>query len=93
LERRWNDALQRVIAVATQLTTLKSQHVTLSDAQRQRLRSVGQDLKRVWHHEAAAAALQTRLLRTVRHAMIVVRTAEPPAYLLPLHWQGGVHPE
>jgi hypothetical protein len=93
LERRWNDALQRVIAVATQLTTLKSQHVTLSDAHRQRLLSLGQDLKMVWHHEAASAALKKRLLRTVLHEIIVVRTAEPPEYLLHLHWQGGVHTE
>jgi hypothetical protein len=93
LERRWNDALQRVIEVETQLTTLKSQHVTRSAAHRQRLLSVGQDLKMVWPHEAASVTRKKRLLRTVLHEIIVVRTAEPPEYLLPLHWPGGVHTE
>jgi excisionase family DNA binding protein len=47
----------------------------------------------VWHHEAASVTLKKRILRTVLHEIIVVRTAEPPEYLLHLHWQGGVHTE
>jgi hypothetical protein len=47
----------------------------------------------VWHHEAAPVALKKRLLRAVLHEMIIARTAEPPEYLLHLHWQGGGHTE
>jgi DNA invertase Pin-like site-specific DNA recombinase len=93
LERRWNDALQRVVEVEIQLTTLKSQQITLSDEHRQRLLTLGHDLKTVWHHEAAAVDLKKRILRTVLHEIIITRTAEPPEYRLHLHWQGGVHTE
>jgi DNA invertase Pin-like site-specific DNA recombinase len=93
LERRWNEALQRVSEVETQLATLKDQHVTLKDEHRQRLLRVGQDLSLVWHHEAAPVALKKRILRTVLHEIVITRVAEPPEYLLKLHWQGGVHTE
>jgi hypothetical protein len=93
LERRWNDALQRVDEVETQLTTLKDQHVTLRDDHRQRLLHLGQDLETVWHHEAAPVALKKRILRTVLHEILITRDAELPEYLLHLHWQGGVHTE
>ena len=93
LERRWNEALQRVSEVETQLATLQDQHVTRTDEHRQRLRRLGQDLSTVWHHEAAPVALKKRLLRTVLHEMIITRVTESPEYLLHVHWQGGVHTE
>lgn len=93
LERRWNEALQRVGEVETQLTALKDKHVTLRDDHRQRLLQLGQDLETVWHHEAAPVALKKRILRTVLHEIIITRRAESPEYLLNLHWQGGVHTE
>jgi DNA invertase Pin-like site-specific DNA recombinase len=93
LERRWNDALQRVVEVETQLETLQHEQVTLSEAQRQRLLGLGHDLQTVWQHPGAPETLKKRILRTVLHEIIIDRTAEPPGYLLHLHWQGGVHTE
>jgi hypothetical protein len=93
LERRWNDALQRVVEVEAQLETLKHEHVTLSEAQRQRLLGLGHDLQAVWYHPGAPETLKKRILRTVLHEIIIDRMAEPPGYLLHLHWQGGVHTE
>jgi Recombinase/Recombinase zinc beta ribbon domain/Helix-turn-helix domain len=91
LERRWNDALQRVVEVETQLETLKHEHVTLSEAQRQRLLGLGHDLQAVWYHPGAPETLKKRILRTVLYEIIIDRLAAPPGYLLHLHWQGGVH--
>jgi DNA invertase Pin-like site-specific DNA recombinase len=93
LERRWNDALQRVVEVETQLAELKRERVTLSEEQRQRLLSLGHDLHQVWHHPGAPATLKKRILRTVLHEIIIDRMAEPSGYRLHLHWQGGVHTE
>jgi hypothetical protein len=90
-ERRWNEALARVVEVEAQLAALSSHQVTLNDEQRQRLRSVGQDLSAVWHHPAAPEALKKRILRTVLHESILDTTQEPPEHTLHLHWQGGVH--
>ena len=83
MSRRWK----------RQLATLASRRITLSDEQRHRLLTLGQDLAAVWEHPAASAALKKRLLRTVLHEMIIDTLPEPPEHLLQLHWHGGVHTE
>lgn len=93
MEHRWNDALQRVSEVETQLVALQDKQVTLRDDQRQYLLRLGQDLETVWHHEAAPVSLKKRILRTVLHEIVITRRAEPPEYRLNLHWHGGVHTE
>ena len=93
LERRWNDALVHVAEVEAQLATLASRRLTLSDEQRHRLLTLGQDLGAVWEHPAASAALKKRILRTVLHEIIIDTRPEPPEHLLQLHWHGGVHTE
>ena len=76
-----------------QLATLASRRITLSDEQRHRLLTLGQDLTAVWEHPTASAALKKRLLRTVLHEMLIDTLPEPPEHLLQLHWHGGVHTE
>ena len=93
LERRWNEALTRVQDVEAELAALESRKVTIRDEQRQRLLSLGQDLRTVWHHPAASEVLKKRILRTVLHEIMVDTTSEPPEHLLHLHWQGGMHSE
>jgi hypothetical protein len=93
LERRWTAALERVTEVAGQLATLTSQQRTLSEAQRQSVLTLRQDLSAVWQHPSAPEARKKRMLRTVLHEMIIDTTPEPPEHVLYLHWQGGVHTE
>jgi hypothetical protein len=93
LERRWNDALAHVAEVEAQLATLARRRSTLSEEQRQRLLTLGQDLTVVWAHPTASAALKKRLLRTVLHEIRIDTRQEPPEHLLRLHWHGGVHTE
>jgi excisionase family DNA binding protein len=93
LERRWNAALARVTEVGGQLATLTSQQRTLSEAQRQSLLTLSQDLSAVWQHPSAPEALKKRILRTVLHEIIIDTTPEPPEHVLHLHWQGGGHTE
>jgi hypothetical protein len=91
LARRWNEELERVVEVEAHLAALSSHQGTLNDEQRQRFRSLGQDLSAVWHHPAAPEALKKRLLRTVLYEMIIDTTQEPPEHTLHLHWPGGGH--
>ena len=93
LERRWNDVLVHVAEVEAQLATLASRRLTLSDEQRHRLLTLGQDLAAVWAHPAASVALKKRILRTVLHEILLDRLSEPPEHVLQLHWHGGVHTE
>jgi len=93
LERRWNDALVHVTEVEAHLATLASRRLTLSDEQRHRLLTLGQDWGAVWEHPAASAARKKRMLRTVLHEISIDTRPEPPEHLLQLHWHGGVHTE
>jgi len=93
VERRWNDALVHVVEVETQLATLASRRLTLSDEQRHRLLTLGQDLTTVWDHPTASATLKKRILRTVLHEIRIDTLQEPSEPMLQLHWQGGVHTE
>jgi len=93
LERRWNDALVHAAEVEAQLAPLASRRLTLSDEQRHRLLTLGQDLTTVWDHPTASATLKKRILRTVLHAILIDTLQEPPAHMLQLHWHGGVHTE
>jgi hypothetical protein len=92
LAQRWNAALERVKEVEALLAALQSDHEPLSEAQRQGLLGLGQDLSAVWHHPAAPEALKKRMVRTVLHEIVIDTRAEPPEYVLRLHWQGGCIP-
>ena len=93
LEHRWNEALARVTEVEAHLATLQSQRSTLSEEQRQSVRTLGRDLSVVWQHPSAPEALKKRLLRTVLPAMMITTTQEPPAHIVHVPWHGGVHTE
>lgn len=93
LEHRWNEALERVDEVESQLAALASDPITLNEEQRRGLLSLGQDLSALWHHPAANEPLKKRILRTVLHEIIIENTSEPPEHVLQLHWQGGIHTE
>ena len=93
LERRWNDALVHVAEVEGHLATLARRRITLSDEQRHRLLTLGQDLTAVWDHPTAPEALKKRILRTVLHEIVIDTLQEPPEHMLQLHWHGGVHTE
>jgi hypothetical protein len=90
-ERRWNDARGHGAAVAAQLAALASRRRTLSDEPRHRRLTWGQALTAVWHHPTASETLKKRMLRTVRHALLMDTRPEPPAHLLQLHGHGGGH--
>jgi Helix-turn-helix domain len=79
--------------VEAQLAALASRRLTLSDEQRHRRLTLGQDLGAVWEHPAASAALKKRMLRPVLHAISIDTRPEPPEHLLQLHWHGGVPTE
>ena len=93
LAHRWHEARARVTEVEAHLATLQSQRSTLSEEQRHGVRTLGQDLRVVWQHPSAPAALTKRMLRTVLHAMMMNTTPEPPEHIFHLHWHGGVHTE
>ena len=63
----------------------------LSDAQRQSLLALANDLPTVWAHPDASPAIKKRILRTVLKEIVVFLAGD--RLRLVLHWQGGDHTE
>jgi DNA invertase Pin-like site-specific DNA recombinase len=91
LEARWNDALAQVAELNSRLEECEGQEQTPSDAERQRLLELGEDLDALWNHPEASVALKKRILRTLLEEIVVDLREDPPEIVLQLHWVGGVH--
>ena len=91
LEKRWEQALQKVAQLETQFNEAQESQITVSPEQRQRLLFLGQDLNLLWQHAATPVALKKRILRTVLKEIVVDITAEPAQITMKLHWVGGSH--
>ena len=92
LERRWNEALQAVAKIESDITAMIAQRPPpLGEAERQKLIALGADLERAWLHPGATAATRKRILRTALTEVIVRR--DGAIIHAVLHWQGGDHTE
>jgi hypothetical protein len=91
LERRWNQALQRVRALEAQI----DQHVHAQDTiklpERDQLMELAADLQAVWPE--GDARLKKRIVRTLIEEIVVDVDGEAGAVILVIHWKGGVHTE
>jgi hypothetical protein len=90
LERRWNDALQAVHRIESEIAALDAERPrSLGEKERQHLMQLGADLERAWSHPAASAAIRKRILRAALNEIIV--RIENGFIEMVLHWQGGDH--
>jgi len=90
LERRWNEALRRYNAVEDELKTLQANRPEpMSNATREGLLRLGEDLPRLWRHPRSDQTLKKRIVRTLLHEIIVTKDGERISMVL--HWQGGDH--
>jgi DNA invertase Pin-like site-specific DNA recombinase len=93
LEKRWNDAMVRVVEVEQQLEAMQREQVMVSPEQRAQLLALGRDLPSLWNQPAASLELKKRILRTVLREIVIDDSADGAEHGLVLHWQGGVHTE
>jgi excisionase family DNA binding protein len=92
LERRWNEALKVQLQLEEELTVLQRETIgPLSDATREELLALGDDVRRVWDHPDSPPEFKKRILRTVLKEIIA--TSHADTVRLVLHWQGGDHTE
>jgi hypothetical protein len=90
LERRWNEALQTVHRVESEIAALDAKRpLPLGEKERQHLMQLGADVERAWSHPAASAATRKRILRAALHEIIA--RIENGFIEMVLHWQGGDH--
>ena len=90
LERRWNEALRRYNTVEGELKTLRvNRPEPMSNAIREELLRLGEDLPRLWRHPQSDQTLKKRIVRTLLHEIVVTKDGERISMVL--HWQGGDH--
>ena len=90
LERRWNEALEKVTKLEREIAAHEAEKPKpLGEAERAQLRSLGADLQRAWSHPAATAATRKRIMRACLNEIIVRK--EGAIIDMVLHWQGGDH--
>ena len=91
LEARWNAALATAAEAEFRLANVMAEPQALSPEQRQKILSLGADLRCVWTDPKAPMDLKKRILRTVIRE-IVVRINEGSSQIeLMVHWAGGAH--
>src|SRR5499427_9201088 len=92
LERRWNDALQKVQELETRMEqTARDQQI--APATREEFENLAGDLEAVWGHPATDARLKKRIVRTLIEEVMVDVDGQAGEIIAIIHWKGGVHTE
>jgi DNA invertase Pin-like site-specific DNA recombinase len=93
LERRWNQALQRVHEIEDRI----EQHVhgrrDVVVPTREAFDNLAADLEAVWTNPHTDVRLKKRLVRTLIQEIVVDIDADAGEVVLIIHWKGGVHTE
>ena len=93
LERRWNQALQRVHEIEGRIDQHLQGHRHVATPTREEFAGLAADLEAVWHGPQADVRVKKRLVRTLIHEVVVDVDADAGEVLLLIHWNGGVHTE
>jgi Recombinase/Helix-turn-helix domain len=93
LERRWNQALQRVDEIETRIAQHLRGPQQVATPTREEFEDLAADLEVVWNSPHADVRLKKRIVRTLIQEVVVDVDAEAGEILLVIHWKGGVHTE
>src|SRR5246127_1779758 len=93
LERRWNQALQRVQEVELRI----EQHIhgqgKTTTPTREEFEDLTSKLEAVWNCPDTDIRLKKRIVRTLIHEVVVDVDPSAGEVILVVHWKGGVHTE
>jgi DNA invertase Pin-like site-specific DNA recombinase len=93
LERRWNQALQRVHEIEVRIEEHHRGQVKTTTPTREEFEELASKLETVWNCAETDVRLKKRIIRTLIHEVVVDVNAEAGELILVLHWKGGVHTE
>jgi DNA invertase Pin-like site-specific DNA recombinase len=91
LEARWNMALTNAAAAEQRLKDAADEPAPLSAEQREKLLTLGTNLRLLWDDPTAPLELKKRILRTAIREVIVQINHVSSKIELVIHWAGGVH--
>jgi DNA invertase Pin-like site-specific DNA recombinase len=90
LEKRWNDAMQRVLELKAELAHFERQTMhSVTAEQKQQILQLGRDFPRLWKAPTTSARDRKRILRLLIRDITVVKVPQPKLLHLQICWQGG----
>jgi len=92
LERRWNQAMQKVQEVELRIQQQR-QRRKAAPATREELESLAGQLDAVWNHPETDARLKKRIVRALIEEVVVDVDDLGGEIIAVVHWKGGVHTE
>jgi len=91
LERRWNDALQRVQELEAEFAAFERKTLrAVTASQKQQILQLASDFPRLWSAPTTAARDKKRMLRVLIKDIAVAKGLEPKQLKLQIRWQGGL---
>jgi DNA invertase Pin-like site-specific DNA recombinase len=91
LERRWNQALERVGKVEERLQQERQRQQAQTPPPAESLGALARDLDRVWNDPEADIRLKKRIIRTLVEEIVVDIDLEVHEVDVMIHWKGGLH--
>lgn len=93
LEMRWNAALANVAESEARLAEAAGHGDALSEEDREKIMSLGANLRLLWDDASAPLELKKRIIRTAIREVLVRVDNEAGHVALTIHWAGGAHTE
>lgn len=93
LERRWNQALQRVSELEARIQQHQHERADTAVPASDAFDGLADQLQSVWNHPDADARLKKRILRTLIREIVADIDPQAGEVILIIHWKGGVHTE
>ena len=91
LERRWNEKLEEVETTKQRLSSLNEKRWSLSSAEEERIRLMGENFAESWDSDGCPPALKKMIFRTAIEEIIVRADAANQNLQFTIHWSGGAH--
>jgi hypothetical protein len=93
LERRWDQALERVRAIENQIALhMRGQGMVVAPT-REELEQLASKLQMVWESPDAEMRVKKRIVRTLIKEIVVDVDSAAGEVIVVIHWNGGVHTE
>ena len=93
LERRWNQALQRVQEIELCIEQHAQGQAKTTTPTREEFDDLAAKLEAVWNCPDTDHRLKKRIVRTLIHEVVVDVDSSAGEVILVIHWKGGVHTE
>jgi DNA invertase Pin-like site-specific DNA recombinase len=93
LERRWEQALQRVRELEQRVTERQAVRDHFPQPSGEALADLAADLEAVWANPRCDVRLQKRVVQTLIREVVADVDMERKETILVIHWEGGIHTE